>query len=236
MLPFVGCFIHCTLHVGTTLTLQELADEIEQTPDHLRGMIRRFLFDQVYEDNDIPSECVDLEACPTFSGNVGLYTSATTTFYAPSELAGTGGMHREVIRSTASWYNQYERRDTVLIQTGSEDDPMGGMTVARVLRFLSVVCKKTRYPFAYVEWYKRVSNAPHPLTGMWEVTLEKEQGQPVVGMVHLDCIVRACHLIANYGRATLPHGLHFANSLDVFPFFFVNHFSDYHAHECIPRT
>lgn len=198
-------------------------------------MLRRFLFDQIYGDKQLSSSNVSLDLCPQFNGRISVYHSATATFYAPSELAGTDGMHREVIRSTPSWYNLYERRDTVLIQVGSDEDVMGGMLVGRVLNFLSVVHDGFQMPFAYIEWFEQTSDECDPLTGMWIVRPEMDGQKRAVGLVHMDSVVRACHLIGVYGAARIPITFHFADALDAFASFYVNHYADYHAHECIPR-
>lgn len=199
-------------------------------------MIRRFLYDQIYLDEHLSSEHADLDDCPDFRGRVGVYLCATSTFYAPSELAGSGGMHREIIPSTPTWYTEYERRDTVLIQDSSDDDPMGGMAVGRVMRILSVTYDGIRYPFVYVERYKVEGNAPDPLTGMWIVHPEMCRRRRSVALVHIDCVVRACHLIGVYGTTPVPLRFHFADSLDAFKAFYLNRFADYHSHECIPSV
>lgn len=143
-------------------------------------------------------------------------------------------MHREVIRSNPAWYGEYDRRDTVLVNNGTDDTRMGGMVVARVLHFLAFSVDDIRYPCALVEWFLPTGGAPDPVTGMWIVKPEKVRGKRTVGLVHLDCIVRACHLIGIYGKSRIPHDFHFSYSLDAFQAFYVNRYADYHAHECIP--
>jgi hypothetical protein len=90
--------------------------------------IRRFLFNQLV-DNDTASSDVRLADCPLFQGRLLVFYSATSYFYAPNELSGIGGMHRQVIRSNPSWHGSYRRFDTVLIQVGDEVDVLGGMQV-----------------------------------------------------------------------------------------------------------
>ena len=212
--------------------MDTLSKELQQPKLH--AMIRRFLFDQVYADEQMSSADVPINLCPIFDGRVAVYHSATATFYAPSELAGSGGMHREIIHSTPSWYHEYERRDTILIQNGLDKDVMGGMLVGWVIRFLSIVHDNLQYLFAYVEWFEPFADACDPLTGLWVVRPEKEGRHRAVGLVHVDSIVRACHLIGVFGSARIPLDFHFADSLDAFKMFYVNQYADYHSHECLP--
>ncbi|THH31395.1 hypothetical protein EUX98_g2771 [Antrodiella citrinella] len=95
----------------------------------LRELCRRFLHDQLY---DTSSDTIPLPDLPPFNGNVALFYSASATYYAPSEECGTGGMHREIIRSNPSWYDAYSRYDTVLVQEGDENDLMGGMLALHI--------------------------------------------------------------------------------------------------------
>ncbi|KAI0038730.1 hypothetical protein FA95DRAFT_1659879, partial [Auriscalpium vulgare] len=180
-------------------TIASLALELGLTSDALTTSIRRFLYSQVYPDPDLPADDAPLNECPAFSGSINIYPSARATFFAPSELAGPGGMHSEVIRSTASWFQQYERRDTVLIQNGGEDDVMGGMLVGRVMRFMT-----------------------------------RAAGRRTLGVVHLDTIVRSCHLIGVYDSTYLPKDFHFSHTHVAFRAFYVNRYSDYHMHEILP--
>ncbi|KAA1477479.1 hypothetical protein DENSPDRAFT_854367 [Dentipellis sp. KUC8613] len=119
----------------STRSIDALATELHQP--NLLELIRRFLWDQCYDGDDISGEHALIGDCPVFVGSVRTYRTATSTFYAPSELAGSGGMHRELLRSVASWYNGYGRYDTVLIQAGDSTDRMGGMLVGRVRAFLA---------------------------------------------------------------------------------------------------
>lgn len=204
----------------------------------IRDMVSRFLFDQIFGDTlGYSSDQADPDDLPRFAGRFSVYKSASVLFYAPSELAGPSGMHREMIRSTSRWYNSYERRDTVLIQLGDEDvDPLGGMVVARVLRFISFVHDEIFYPCALVNWYLPEDNEPDEVSGMWVVKPEKENGRRTIGLVHLDSIVRACHLMPVFGETRIPTYFHFSNTLSAFKAFYLNHYIDFHAREYIPTT
>jgi hypothetical protein len=168
-----------------------------------------------------------------------VHTSASAIFYAPSELAGPGGMHREVMRSTSLWYRAYERRDTILFADASALDPeaaLDGMAVGRVMRFLSFDHDDAHYTCALVELFERTSDAVDPLTGMWIVRPRRQRrgGRRELALVHTDHIFRSCHLIGRYGTARIPHTFHFSLSHVAFRTFYLNRYADYHAHECIP--
>ena len=207
----------------------ELANEINQPS--LPELIQRFLWDQ--EHPDIPAEELPLDDCPKFDGRISVYRSATATFYAPSELAGPGGMHSEIIRCAPGWRNEYDRFDTVLIQNEDNTSGMRSMVVGRVICLLAFVHEGVRYPCALVRWLVLQAENPDPSTGMWIVEPLEQNGQQEVGLVHLNCIFRACHLIPRFGSINIPFDFHFSYSLDVFKSFYVNSFVDYHAHECI---
>jgi hypothetical protein len=152
-------------------------------------------------------------------------------------------MHREVMRSTALWYRSYERRDTILFADARppvDDDPQvfGGMSVGRVKRFLSLDHAGTKYTCALVELFGRTSADVDPLTGMWVIrplVHRGRGGRRRLALVHTDHIFRSCHLIGRYGNARIPLRFHFSRSHDSFRSFYLNHYADYHAHECIPR-
>jgi hypothetical protein len=180
------------------------------------------------------AEDFELDECPQIQGQIKIYTSASAVFYAPSELSGPGGMHREIIRSTPSWYGTYERRDTVLLQDNPDEDGMRGMVVGRVLRFMSIAHDAVDYPCALVEWFDRVGQHPDPLTGLWRVRpIKTNGGRRAVRIVPLGSIFRACQLIGMYQRAPLPPQFHFSHSHIAFKSFYVNSYADYHAHETV---
>lgn len=85
-------------------------------------LCRRFLYSQVYDDHHLPPEQVDIDDCPVLDYTIRVYNSASATFYAPSEVAGPGGMHRELIRCTDNWRQEHARHDTVFIQMNRDID------------------------------------------------------------------------------------------------------------------
>ena len=57
------------------LSIADLATEINQ-PDLIEH-VRRFLYDQLYSDSNLPSSNISLNACPTFLGKVSIFLSHT---------------------------------------------------------------------------------------------------------------------------------------------------------------
>jgi hypothetical protein len=56
-------------------------------------------------------------------------------------------------------------------------------------------------------------------------------GEPVISVIHLDCIYCATHLLPIYGNALIPATISLHNSLDAFLAFYVNKYADHHAFE-----
>lgn len=201
-------------------------------------LIRRFLFDQKYPDNEIPGSDITLDLCPTFSGRISVYHSAVATYYAPSDVSGIGGMHRERIRATPAW-NRGEcsvpRYDCVLVQVGPEDDGFHSMQVARVRAFFSIKHDEKIIPCALVEWHETVGNAPDATVGMWVVKPEytANRQRRVAAVVHLDSVVRGVHLIPVYRKQQIACKNAYHTTLNNFQQFYVNKYIDYHAFETI---
>lgn len=200
----------------------------------LQQLIRRFLY-QIQHPDVEPDDIPEADLVWLWEGEkVSVHYSAAAVFYAPSEHAGPHGMHRELIRSTSSWYGGAPRHDTVLVCTDQNAVGMDGMVVARVLSFFSFAYDGTRHSCALVEWFILDNEEPDPVTGMWVVRPEVDQhGERVMDVVSVASIVRACHLIPVYGGTHLPHGFSYTDTLDAFRRYYVNWYADYHAHETI---
>lgn len=227
------------VHIAVRTTdLEDLATELNRPLDEFRLLIRRYLYTQIFPDEDLPVADVDTDDLPFLSNytNIGIFKCARTAFYAPSEEAGPWGMHAEVIRCNPSWYRQYERRDTMLVQTGDEGDVMGGMLVARVVRFVRIKYGDIEYPSAFVEWFLPVDDQPDAVTGMWILEPEVDAtGRRTLDIISLvDSVFRSCHLIGVMGAEFLPIDFDFSFSHDAFDSFYLNRYSDYHMHECGP--
>ena len=175
---------------------------------------------------------VQLEDLPSFRGDIKVYHSAVATYYAPSDLCGAGGLRRERIRSTPSFYG-HERRDTVFVVLDESTNGMEGMEIGCVLLFFSFMYRGKSFSCALINWFVH-DNEPDRDTGMWTVQLERDrQGQPTVEVIDIDAIARGAHLLPVYGSSRVPDDFSHHDALDSFNSFFVNHFIDHHAHEFI---
>jgi len=199
----------------------------------LPELVARFIHDQhnpdaPLDDNmEIPEEYVE-------DRRVSVANSAVATYYAPSDLSGVGGMHRERIRATRSWRNGPARYDCVAAVTDASADGMRGLTVGRVRLFFSFRSFGVRYPCALVEWFEKVGAEPDEITGMWVVAPEyHHDGSRVRNVVHLDTILRNVHLLPTFGATYVPRGLDFTSSLDAFRAFYVSKYADHHSHEIL---
>jgi hypothetical protein len=173
-----------------------------------------------------------LENCPVIYGNVALHLSARATFFLPSDPSGISSMHQQMNHSNPSFCG-HPRFDTVLLKTGKQDG-FAGMAIACVFASLVFKHEGVLYKCCYVEWFCHCSNKPDPVTGYWVVEPNSNaQGQHCIDIIHIDCVIHPCHLIGKCGDERLPCNLLDSSVvLDVFSSFYVNHYIDYHAHEC----
>ncbi|KAI9450796.1 hypothetical protein BJY52DRAFT_1125681 [Lactarius psammicola] len=217
--------LSATTESGYPHSLEDLAKYIRQP--NLPFALRQFLFfvDNP-ESNDAPNSLSEL---PQFHGHVRVHHLAVATFFAPSDLCGTGGMLQERIRSTPSWYD-HPRRDTVYVVLDDTLPGMEGMVIARVYLFFSFQYKRVDYACAFVNWLVRNDDEPDLDTGMWTVSLEEHHRKPVSQVIDVRTIARAAHLLPIFGSDPVPPDIQYYDSLDRFRSFFVNAFVDHHAH------
>ncbi|KAF7966643.1 hypothetical protein HWV62_37567 [Athelia sp. TMB] len=216
----------------TNIEVRELAEELIQP--NFAQLINGFLYEQLHphSGSDSDSHLSAPQTLVNFRGTIDLYPSAQAIFYAPSDLCGTGGMQKELIRAVPSWYCRPTRYDTVFVKTAPDENGMLALDAARVRLFFSLNFRSTVYPCALVHWYQCIDNVPNDTTGMWVVQPEVDKNdRPLVAILHLDTILRASHLIPVFGTTTVPRGLSPAHSLDIFRAFYVNKFVDHHAFE-----
>ncbi|KAL0958413.1 hypothetical protein HGRIS_000554 [Hohenbuehelia grisea] len=216
---------------GYESDLSGLADQLDQ-PD-LPLLVRRYLFDQLHPESPYGAEALPVHALPIVRGMISVFHSALATFYAPSDKSGHRGMYRERIRSNPNWHNTGPRRDCVLVVEDENKVGFSGMSVVRVELFFSFKYNDTSYPCALVHWFNKAMRHPDPDTGLWIVKpdLRGRQELPYLSVVHIDCILRAAHLIPVFGRKPVPKPFLHTHSLDAFTAFFVNKYIDHHAHE-----
>ena len=195
--------------------------------------LRRFLFH--HNHSDLEQAPANIEDLPSFEGEIKVYHSAIATYYAPSDLCGAGGLHREFIRSTPSFHG-HERRDTVFVVLDESKKGMEGMEIGRVLLFFSFQYRRKNFSCALINWFVH-DDEPDRDTGMWTMQMEHDRhGQPTIEIIDVDSIARGAHLLPIYGSSRVPDDFSHQDTLDSFNSFFVNHFIDHHTHEFITLT
>ena len=176
---------------------------------------------------------------PQIDSRINVYHSAKAEFYSPSDPLEKRVKYQEIIRCTGirPWRHGNSRCDTVFVETDSEQPGMRGMHVARVFLFFSFLLNKILYPCALIHWFEKVDDMPDEDTGMWIVEPEfLDNEEPHLSVIHIDCLVRAAHLIPVFGDSTMVPEFHELNpleTLDNFVLFYVNKYVDYHAHEIV---
>jgi hypothetical protein len=191
------------------------------------ALIQQFLYDQLHL-NDHEHAAFDPATAPAFMGRVVIYSSAAASFYAPSDLSGTGGMRREHIRATTSWRGGPARNDCVFVSMNDEVScGLDGLAVARVLCFFGLQYRGKYFQCAVVQWFSYVTDSRDPDTGMYIVTPSTND----VSIIHIDCIFRAAHLIPVYGNNFIPREITLHNSHNMFRAFYINKYADHHAFE-----
>lgn len=176
------------------------------------------------------------------------YNSAVATFYAPSDLSGTGGMRKERIRAVSRWRGSHPRFDTVLLKPNSESDSestsnnkptINSFSIARVRLFFSFKHNQAFYECALVHDYQVVNPSPDEITGMAIVKRAMRRSLPRARVVPLNDILRAVHLIpvfSQLGTKHIPKKYKHEDTLDdrkLFKQFYVNKFIDHHAFEIL---
>jgi len=208
--------------------VKELARHINQPG--LPSALARFRYFMKHPTSKTAPEDLSLHE---FLGHIHVYHSAKATFYAPSDLCGSGGLCRETIYSTP-YFRGGRRCDTIFVERDAEKSGMEGMDVAQVQLFFSFSTERKTYSCALTNWYLHDLDAgPDEDTCMWEVELEQVDGCPPVEVISLDSIVHGAHLLPIYGQSVVPPRFKYFETLDHYQAFFVNHFVDHHAHELI---
>jgi hypothetical protein len=87
------------------------------------------------------------------------------------------------------------------------------------------------YPCAFIKWYTFVGTEPDEDTGCWVVKPDiQDGGFPHVAVIHVDCIIRATHLMPVTRTARfVDRSVTMHTSLDTFNLFYLNRFADNHA-------
>ncbi|KAF8262360.1 hypothetical protein EI94DRAFT_1773203 [Lactarius quietus] len=187
-------------------TIDSLAGHLNQPqlPEHIHW----FLYDQFHPDAEVYGMDALLRLCPIVPNTlrINVYHSASSTFYAPSNLSGIGGMHHKCIRATPTWKKGIGRYDCIYIEGDMESEGFSG----------------TLYPCALVQWFSTYGESPCEDTGLWRV-------EPDVDVRGQRAILRSAHLIGVAGSQTLPNTFTHHDSLYAFQLFYVNKYADHHV-------
>ncbi|KAF7318554.1 hypothetical protein HMN09_00365700 [Mycena chlorophos] len=227
---------------GSDKTLRRVPKRIDDLAAHFRQprlprLVREFLHGQLYPEVDELPDDLD-ESMDISRLTFRTYNSARSVFYAPSDICGIGGMRREYIRATKSWFGGPPRYDCALVVHDRDEPGMQGLHAARVRLFFSFKFQEKTYPCALVHWFSLQDDHPDTETGMWIVTPDWTRGhhgqQPALAVVHLDAMLRAAHLTPVFGDDFVPEvGFDASDSLDAFQAFYVSKYADYHAHQTV---
>jgi len=60
-----------------------------------------------------------------------------------------------------------------------------------------------------VDWFEPDGDKPDVTTGLWKVKPEIHEGVQSIGLIHVDSIMRAVHLIGVYQDTIIPSDLAF---------------------------
>ncbi|KAF8415957.1 hypothetical protein L210DRAFT_3616358 [Boletus edulis BED1] len=164
---------------------------------------------------------------------LAIFNLATATFVSPSDPSGIGSMRHETIHALPSWHQGPAQYDCVYVSTDDTKNGMLGMDITCVYCFFSFTHTNGQiFPCALVHWFDRVIDEPDELTGMWMVSPSfLEDGSHNLGVIHVDSIIRAAHLLPVFGDEPVPPYVTFHNSLNIYRGFYVNRFADHHAFE-----
>lgn len=211
--------------------MHQLAQHVNEPDFSLQFKV--FLYSRRHPSRPTPD---DIDARVTFSGKIQVFHSATTRFYAPSDLCGPCGMYRQRIRCNPSWYG-HPRQDTVFIVVDEDLPGMEGMLIARLHLLFSFKDYETEVEggdevqCALVSWFVPASSCRDPDTGMWMVKPEGTRRHRPIQVIPLKSIARGAHLLPKYGTGRLPDSITHVNALDMFQTYFVNPYIDHHCHE-----
>ncbi|KAK1220287.1 hypothetical protein PQX77_016952 [Marasmius sp. AFHP31] len=214
-------------------TFNGLAAHI-QVP-HFPDLIRRYLHEQLYPDDDRRGDCLPINEClPLWPDiDVSVFHSATSTFYAPTDPSGIAGMKRETIQATPSWRKGGRRYDCVFVEVDTEAEGMRGLTALRVRLFFSFEYCGQLHECALVEWFLTIEEDADEDTGLWlvEPDIDADHQCRDMQIISIRTILRAAHLIPVFGSQFLPYKFHYSDSMDAFDLFWVNKYADHNSHD-----
>ncbi|KAF9227239.1 hypothetical protein BS17DRAFT_861754 [Gyrodon lividus] len=211
-------------------TVSILAEEL--CIPNLSDLLRHFLFDQINPNHPSDHSEVPLAACPHYDGHISTFNSASSRFYAPSDLSGIGGMHTKFIHSTPLWRNEGPQKDCVFVTTDPEALGMCALDIARVLSFFSFTYREGTYKCAVIQLFNKISDSPNKDTGIWMVHPSYLPNHtPNFTIIHINTIYHTAHLIPIYSANAISRDIKPHHSYDAFRAFYVNKYADHHAFE-----
>ncbi|KAG1891828.1 uncharacterized protein F5891DRAFT_963977, partial [Suillus fuscotomentosus] len=79
---------------------------IELGIPQLSALVHQFLFEQLHPNN--PQDLSDIPEFqfPNYDGGISIFNSASSRFYAPSDISGVGRMRTEYIWACPLWQNE----------------------------------------------------------------------------------------------------------------------------------
>ena len=201
----------------------------------LTRLIQEFIHSQHYPESS-PCNIPDL---PPLYEKITIHTSAVTTFHAPSDLSGIGGMKCECNHAVGCWRKGLGCYNTLFINTPHDDvddnASILGLEVACTHLFFSFTLDGVKYLCALVHWIYRTTDTLSDITGMHVVEPDcLPDGQPVTAVVHLNTVFRAAHLPPIFSdHPALSKHQHHEETLDLFLEFYVNRYIDCHVFEVV---
>jgi hypothetical protein len=151
-------------------TIDQLAIYIGQP--NLTEYVCRFLYDQSFPNTELCGMDVHIDTCPEISSTqiwVKVFHSATSTYYAPSDLASIRGMHWEMICATLCWKGGPGHYDCVYVEKDANARGFCGLHIVCVKLFFSFLFQEEEYSCTLVEWFSTYGNSPCEDMGLWMV-------------------------------------------------------------------
>src|SRR5258708_6022658 len=164
-MPYVQCSVVVGIY-SLSISERKVPRDLAGLAEHIKmpeliELTRRFLHDQIHPDGPSANDIM-LEECPEIHTKISVFSSATATFYAPSDESGIRGMRREHIWSTHSWRNQGLWRDCVLVVEDETKPGIKGLTPVRIRMFFSFFFPGKVFTCAFFSGFKK--SGTHPST------------------------------------------------------------------------
>ncbi|KAF8803207.1 hypothetical protein BYT27DRAFT_7226079 [Phlegmacium glaucopus] len=211
------------------VVLEAIEDEDGDKDDTVAGPQ---VMAELHPNTPIPGSEQPQNLLPVFNRHIKVFHSAVAEFFAPSDPAGIGGMHREWIQATPSWRGEGPHHDCLFATKDPNLKGMLGLHVAQAILFFSFKFNRVLHPCVLVQWFSLVGDEPCNETAMWMVECDwEEDGTQSMGVIHIDTVVRGAHLIPVYGEDFVPRHITCTNSLDYYSAYYVSKFADHHSYK-----